>query len=76
VTADILDELFHGCAWQAFITEARAAGTWPDPETTRQTAYSLYEEELAARSGRPHQPLAVPADPAYPPQETAKEPAP
>lgn len=39
----ILDEPFHWCAFQAMITEARAAQGWPDPEKTRQRAYALYE---------------------------------
>ena len=47
---EILDEPFFGCAFDAFIAEARAAQGWPDPEKTRQRAYRLYEEELAARS--------------------------
>lgn len=47
----ILDDLFHWAAWEAFIAEARAVQGWPDPEKTRQRAYRLYEEELAARSG-------------------------
>jgi hypothetical protein len=44
----ILDDLFHGIIWSAFITEARAAGTWPDPEKVRQRAYATFEAEKRA----------------------------
>ena len=46
MTSDsILDDLFHGIAFQAFIAEARAVQGWPDPEKTRQRCYALYEAE-------------------------------
>ena len=48
---EILDDIFHFCAWQAFIAEARAVQGWPDPEKTRQRCYRMYEAELA-RKGR------------------------
>ena len=51
-TDPILDEPFFACDFAAFVAEARASGTWPDPEKTRQRAYRLFEEELAAKSGR------------------------
>jgi hypothetical protein len=44
----ILDDLFYGVIWSAFIIEARAAGTWPDPEKVRQRAYATYEAEKRA----------------------------
>jgi hypothetical protein len=47
---DILDDLFHGCAVQAYIDEARAAQGWPDSEATRQRAYRYYEEALAEKN--------------------------
>jgi hypothetical protein len=47
---DIRDDLLHWCAWRAFIAQAREKQGWPDPEKTRQRAYRMYEEELAARS--------------------------
>ena len=47
-TDPILDDLFHACAWEAFIAEASAVQGWPDPEMTRQLAYRIYEEALAA----------------------------
>jgi len=62
---DILDDLFHGCAFRAFLEQAVAHQTWPSPEATRQRAFTLYEAELAARrDGK--------APPALP-QHTAKE---
>lgn len=42
----IFDDLFHGCAWLAFITLLHEQGAAPDSETTRRRAYALYEEEL------------------------------
>jgi hypothetical protein len=42
---DIWDDLFHWAAWDAFITEARIAQDWPDPEKVRQRAYATYEAE-------------------------------
>ena len=40
----IWDELFHWCAFAAFIEEAHAAQGWPDPEKTRQLAYKVFED--------------------------------
>ena len=46
MTADsILDDLFHGIAFAAFVQQARLEAGWPDPEKTRQRAYALYEAE-------------------------------
>ncbi|MEZ6064136.1 MAG: hypothetical protein R3B90_00160 [Planctomycetaceae bacterium] len=49
---DILDDLFHGCAFAAFMEQAVLAGGFPCPEMTRRRAFQLYEEALAVR----HQP--------------------
>jgi hypothetical protein len=49
---DILDDLFHACALRAFLERAHADQGWPNPEDTRQRAYALYEEELAAGKRR------------------------
>lgn len=47
---DILDDLFHGCAFAAYMRLALATGDWPDPEATRRLAYDLYEEALADKN--------------------------
>lgn len=49
---DILDDLFHGCAFRAFLEVANAQGRWPDSETTKHLAYAYYEAALAERNGR------------------------
>ena len=46
---DILDDLFHGCAFAAFVEQAALTGGSPCPEATRRLAYRYYEEALAAR---------------------------
>lgn len=57
---DLLDELFHGCAWAAFVEQARIERGWPDRESTRRRAYRLYEDALAEKSRLPSAPAAVP----------------
>ncbi len=49
---DILDDLFHGCAFAAFMEQAVLTGGFPCPEMTRRRAFQLYEVALAVR----HQP--------------------
>ena len=50
MTDDVLDDLFHGCALEAWLRTARASGQWPpDAEATRRLAYHLYEAELRRR---------------------------
>lgn len=44
---DILDDLFHGCAFAAYVEEAVACGGPPCEEKTRRRAFRLYEETLA-----------------------------
>ena len=46
---DILDDLFHGCAFAAFVEQAIVEQGWPDREATRLRAYGYYQEELASR---------------------------
>jgi hypothetical protein len=46
---EILDDLFHGCAFFAFVEQAIAEGGPPDMEITRRRAFQLYEEALAAK---------------------------
>jgi hypothetical protein len=48
---ELLDDLFHGCAFAAFVEQAIAQGGPPDLETTRRLAYEFYEEALAAKNG-------------------------
>jgi hypothetical protein len=47
---DILDDLFHGCAFAAFVEQAIKEGGPPNSEATRQRAYRLYEDALAAKN--------------------------
>ncbi len=49
---DILDDLFHGCAFAAYIELAITTGATPDSEATRRLAYRLFEEELALKQQR------------------------
>lgn len=50
---NLLDDLFHGCAFAAYVELANACGGVPDQDATRRLAYRYYEEELAAiRHGR------------------------
>ena len=44
---DILDHLFHGAAFAAFLDQAAAEQNWPDAEATRRRAYDYYEQALA-----------------------------
>lgn len=46
---EILDDLFHGCAWAAFVEQAVATRELPDVEMTRRRAFELYEEALAEK---------------------------
>ena len=48
----ILDSLFHGCAWAAFLEQAAIQQGPPDPEATRLRAYRYYEEALAEKNAR------------------------
>ena len=49
---EILDELFHGCAFSAFLEEAHAQQGWPDMEAVRRRAFAYYEQKLAIKNGR------------------------
>src|SRR3954454_9016490 len=42
-TDDILDDLFHGCAFAAYIDQAIEQQGWPDSEATKRRAYRYYE---------------------------------
>ena len=50
---DILDDLFHGCAFAAFVVTAAAEGGWPSPEATRRLTYQFYEQALAEKIRQP-----------------------
>ena len=50
---DILDDLFHGCAWAAYIDQAHAERGRPHIAATRRRAFRYYEQELARKNGRP-----------------------
>lgn len=49
---EILDDLFHGCAFAAYVEIARTTGKPPDEEATRRLAFQLYEEALQERQHR------------------------
>lgn len=43
---DILDDLFHGCALQAWLEQAALEGRMPCESATRRRAFQFYEEAL------------------------------
>ena len=49
---DILDSIFHGCAFAAYVELAQEQQGIPDRESTRKRAYSYYEEALAEKHRR------------------------
>ena len=54
MTADpILDNLFHACAFAAFMELSFLHGGWPDSKAVKERAYQLYEEELARKNETP-----------------------
>ncbi len=50
VDDEILDDLFLGCALQAYLEQAAIEQGWPDSEATRRRAYRLYEDALAEKN--------------------------
>lgn len=46
---EIWDDLFHSCAFAAYVELAMACGGPPDSEATRRLAYRYYEKALAAK---------------------------
>ena len=46
---DILDDLFHGCAFAAYVELAFERQGPPDTEATRKRAYAYFEAELSRR---------------------------
>ena len=50
VDADIFDDLFHNCAWRAYLEIAQETGRWPpDCELTKRRANQHYEAENKLR---------------------------
>lgn len=47
---ELLDDLFHSCAFRAFLDEAAASQQLPCVEQTKYRAYRYYETDLAARN--------------------------
>ncbi|RUL89450.1 hypothetical protein [Tautonia sociabilis] len=47
---EILDDLFHGCAFAAFVELAFECRGLPDAEATRERAFRYFEEELARKN--------------------------
>jgi hypothetical protein len=45
------DDVFHGCAWAAFIDEARSQQGTPDSESVRWRAFAYYEQQIAKKNG-------------------------
>lgn len=53
MTADhdeILDSVWHACAWAAYLDQAREQQGPPDSEATKRRAYRYYEEALAEQN--------------------------
>lgn len=46
----MLDDLFHGAAFAAFVTEAIESGKAPCPTATKYRAYAFYEAGLAEKN--------------------------
>jgi hypothetical protein len=69
---DILDSLFHGCAFAAWLDEAAARRGPPDPEATKRRAYRYYEEALDEKNRRVSSPGPAEAELAIPEPEAAR----
>jgi hypothetical protein len=53
MTDDILDDLFHGCAFAAYLEVWSQTRQFPpDSEAARRLAYQFYEEALAEKNRR------------------------
>ena len=48
--------MFHGCAWAAYLDQAREQQGPPDCVATRQRAYAYYEAALAEKNRRKSRP--------------------
>jgi hypothetical protein len=47
---EILDGLFHGCALDAYLHQAREERGWPSSEATRRRAYDYFEKALREKN--------------------------
>jgi hypothetical protein len=47
---ELWGDLFHGCAWAAYVELAAATGGPPPAEEIRRLAYRMYEEEVARKN--------------------------
>jgi hypothetical protein len=47
-----MDDIFHGCAFAAFVEEAAKVKAVPCSEATRRRAFRYFEEALAEKQGR------------------------
>jgi hypothetical protein len=47
---DILDDLFHGCAFAAYMAQVEQGP--PDCEATRRRAFRYYEDALAEKQAK------------------------
>jgi hypothetical protein len=56
----ILDDLFHGCAFQAFVEELARTNCLPDSDRTKWRAYAFYEASLAEANASRQKSEAVP----------------
>ncbi len=52
-TLDPLNDLFHGCAFMAYLELAVECGGVPELNATRRLAYRYYEEALAVKHRQP-----------------------
>jgi hypothetical protein len=50
---DLLDDLFHGAAFAAYVEEACLAQGPPCPIKTKVRAYRYYEKALAEKNAEP-----------------------
>lgn len=62
-----LDDLFLGCAFAAYVEQARhERQSPPDSEATRERAYRYYEEALAEKNAKKPPAITLPPGPPAP----------
>jgi hypothetical protein len=63
-TEDLWDDLFHACAWAAYLEVWHRTGQFPpDSETTRRLAYRYYEDALAGKNCQRTEPAVADGKP-------------